>query len=148
MFHRVVGKEGMLIRVAPAGADKVVVSFGGGPKRLATARELVAKGQAPLATDPGVKRVSPKLATARTGEFYLAVDNALQLVKSVMTAVGEGEEFPFAIKQINAPLAYGTSVTKDASRLDVFIPMELVLYVKDLVMQAMGAAMGGAMGPG
>jgi len=136
----VAGQDGLLVRIAAVGDNHVVVLFGGGAKRLAAVAALSAQGQSPLSTDPGIRKVAQKLPTTRAAEAYFSLDNLMQLIKSVGEAIEEPA--PFEPTQVGVPAGFVVSGSKAYSRLDLFIPTELMVAVKDLAMQAMGGMTG------
>ena len=136
----VAGKDGLLVRIAAVGDNHVVVLFGGGAKRLAAVAALTAQGQSPLSTDPGIKKVADKLPTTRAAEAYFSLDNLMQLIKSIGEAIEEPA--PFEPTQVGVPAGLAISGGKAYGRLDLFIPTELMVAVKDLAMQAMGGMTG------
>ncbi|UCG33353.1 MAG: hypothetical protein JSU68_01735, partial [Phycisphaerales bacterium] len=144
---KVLGKDGLLLRVAAVSDKHVVMAFGGGQSRMS---ELVAHAKAakaPLSTDAGISRVADNLPKGKTYEYYLAVDRILGLVKNIGEAVGE-DTVPFTMAEVNAPIAMAGSGDKTYAYADVFFPMELIVAVKETAMQAMGMMMGGGAQPG
>ena len=136
----VVGQDGLLVRIASVGDNHVVVLFGGGAKRLATVAALSAQGQSPLSADPGIKKVAGKLPTMRAVEMYFSLDSLMQLIKSIGEAVEQPA--PFEPTQVGVPAGLVVSGGKAYSRVDLFVPMELMVAVKDLAMQVMGGMTG------
>ena len=146
-MKKVLGQDGLLVRLGAVDDRHVVVAFGGGEARMG---ELIAQakaGKAPLSNDPGIKRVAPKLPKAKTSEGYIALDRIMGLVTNIFEAMGE-QAPPINIAEVNAPIAFANAGDKTLTHVEVFLPMELVVSVKDGVMQAMGMMMGGGMQPG
>ncbi|HUU94828.1 MAG TPA: hypothetical protein VM487_03740 [Phycisphaerae bacterium] len=137
----VIGKEGVLLRLAAADEKTVVVAFGGGSKRMNQAIEQARKSEAPLDEDPGIKRVAALLPKSRTSVFYLALDNVVALVRNIVKALDKEDEFPLEVGEINAPLAVVGRGGEGWSQADIFIPTELMVAAKDAIMTMMG--MGG-----
>jgi hypothetical protein len=147
-IKNITGMEGVLIRIAAVGKNHIVVTFGGGPERFTKILELVSKGQAPLADSPYIKSVANRIPTeGLIVEGYISVENILRLVMNVTTAVGQPLPMPLMMRQ-SAPIAFtGTKVDQTAQQMDILIPMELVLSVKDMVMPMITMMMMGG-GPG
>ncbi|HUW85191.1 MAG TPA: hypothetical protein VMZ31_20605 [Phycisphaerae bacterium] len=136
----VAGQDGLLVRIAAVGDNHVVVLFGGGAKRLAAVAALSAQGQSPLSTDPGIRKVADKLPTMRAVEMYFSLDSLMQLIKSIGEAIEEPA--PFEPTQAGVPAGLVVSGGKTYSRMDLFVPTELMVAVKDLAMQVMGGMTG------
>jgi hypothetical protein len=136
----VVGQDGLLVRIAAAGDNHVVVLFGGGAKRLATVAALSAQGQSPLSADSRIREVADMLPLTRSAEAYFNLDNLMQLVVSIGEVIEQPA--PFEPTQVGMPVGLVVSGGKMYSRLDLFIPTELMVAIKDLAMQAMGGMTG------
>ena len=137
---KVLGKEGMLIRVAPAGDKHIVATLGGGKARIAQAVKDASSGKSPLAEDEGVQKARKKMPKSRMAEVYVSVNQLLKAVK----AITGSEEVPI-MEDINAPLGISLSAEKNYGRLDVVLPMELVIEIKNV---ALSAIFGGGFGGG
>ncbi|MHC4945405.1 MAG: hypothetical protein ACYTG7_20525, partial [Planctomycetota bacterium] len=68
----VLGKEGLTFRIAAAGKDKVVMTFGGGLDRMKRLIEQAGKPEAPLAKDLGIKATAAHIPADRHTEAYFA----------------------------------------------------------------------------
>lgn len=145
---KIVGQDGLLIRIAPVDGKHVAIGFGGGEARFAKIVEAAKAGKAPLQAAAGIKRVSGSLPKEKLSEVYLAVDRILALVRNVNEAVGEAGGFPFTMAAVNAPIAMTSSGDEMSVVVDVFLPMELIVELKNVAMQAMGQMMAGGMKPG
>lgn len=142
-IKKVLGKDGILFRLAPADGKHVVVTFGGGSERLGKVIAIVKAKKSPLSEDSSIKKVAANLPKKRASEFYLAVDAGFGLFKAVQEARGEEDALPIDVPDINAPIGMASSINGLEAQVDVFIPMELVITVKDAVMQMMGMGMAG-----
>lgn len=145
---KILGRDGLLIRIAPVDGKHVAIGFGGGEARFVKIIEAAKAGKAPLQATTGIKRVSRNLPKAKISEIYLAVDRILALVRNVNEAVGEAGGFPFTMAAVNAPIAVTSSGDEMSLVVDVFLPMELIVELKNVAMQAMGQMMAGGMRPG
>ncbi|MBN1345137.1 MAG: hypothetical protein JXQ73_20755, partial [Phycisphaerae bacterium] len=139
MVEKILGKEGVLVRMAPAGDKHVAVTLGGGIKRLEQVVKSAAAGSSPLAEDPGVMKVRKKLPKKRAFEMYLSVDQLLKIVKTVMGS----EDVPVMTK-IDAPLGISLATEQNYGRLDLVLPTELIIEIKNVALAAMfGGGFGG-----
>lgn len=134
----VIGKEGPLLRMAPVGEKQVVLSFGGGKDHMAGLIQSAKKGEALLEQNVGVKNVSTHLPKERASVFYIAADQAIEMVRAVTKAVGE-DEFPVQMEPVNAPLAGSVTGADGWTRYDLFLPNELLLAGKNVAMGLMAA---------
>ncbi|MBN1514050.1 MAG: hypothetical protein JXB13_18680 [Phycisphaerae bacterium] len=129
--HKVIGKEGVLFRIGAVDTDHVIATFGGGPGRFDNVIGLVKGKQAPLSKNPGIVNTAKAMATQRNAEMYFAVDSLMRMLSDIGKATDE--PFPVTMPQINAPVgmvSYG--VGKAAGQADVFVPMELIIQVRDV----------------
>jgi hypothetical protein len=135
LFKQVLGQDVFLVRLAPVGKQHVVMAFGGGAERFTNICKLAAEGKSPLSSDPGIMRIAGKLAKSKTAEGYFALDHLVQLI--VQFAEKTGRPVPIQAMQKVAPVGFATTGQDDWMRMDVFVPMELIVAVKNLIMQAM-----------
>jgi len=138
----VIGKEGVLLRLAAADEKTVVVAFGGGAKRMNQVIEQACKPDAPLDEDPGIKRVAALLPKSRNSVIYLALDNVVTLVRNIGKVLEEEDEFPLEVGELNAPLAVVGRGGEGWSQADIFVPTELMVAAKDAITTMMGMAGG------
>ncbi len=137
---KLVGKEGLVVRIAPAGDKAVVCTMGGGLKRFEEVHKLAASNACPLSEDAGITKARKKLPKNRMFELYVGADRILKAVK----AVTGSDQIP-VMPDINAPLAISLSAEKNFGRLDIVLPTELIVEIKNIVLQVM---MGGGFGGG
>jgi hypothetical protein len=138
---RIVGKEGILVRIAAVDDQHVAATFGGGPERMEEVIGLVKGGRAPRGGDEATKKVAAMLPQERTFEGYLAVDQLLRAIAVIGKLVGESgmPQMP----PVNAPVAMvGRPVGATGFQADVAFPMELIGAVKDVVMAGTGGPAG------
>jgi len=141
-MKKVLGSDGVSVRLAAASPEHVVITFGGGEARMAEVLKLVKAGGSPLGEDAGIKKVSSSLPGKRYSEVYFAGDRLVALLSSIGKVTGN--ELPIRMAEVNAPVALVSSSQGPCCQVDVFVPMEMVVAIKDTVMQLMGAMMGGA----
>ena len=143
---KVIGKEGIVIRLAAADAKRVIVTFGGGPDRLKAVAETVKADKAPLAEDKGVAATAKALPAERCSEVYIALDTLVRLIAEISKVVGD--LLPMTMPELNAPIGLAqVTVGKSASQTELFLPMAQVVAAKDLIMTLQGAAAPPAMEP-
>ena len=135
---KIIGKDGVLVRVGAAGAGKAVVTFGGGTAYTATAIELLERDAALLAADPGIRKTAARLPKERYMVSFVAVDRILGCIGNGAKALDDEEEFPIRMPKLDAPLAMSGSATENLARMDFFVPTELMVAGKDTIMMLMG----------
>jgi hypothetical protein len=128
---KIIGAEGVVIRIAAVDDTRVALSFGGGESRLAQIITHIREGKAPLSDDPGVKRVAQYLPHTRFSEGYFAIDRLAALILNIAKVVGKESDVPFSVSPMNTPLAFITSGEQSFVRFDLYLPMELLLAVKN-----------------
>lgn len=144
----VVGKEGIIVRLAPVGSDLVALGFGGGAEYMTRLIEQAGKKEAPLDSVPGIQKVAAHLPKKQLQTGYVAVDRITGFIGNVMKVVEEDEEpFPFQMPEINAPLALSVSGGDGSVQMDMFCPTELMVASKNLIMMVMGAGPAGGAAP-
>ena len=136
---KVIGKEGILFRLAGVDAQHVVVGFGGGAESMGRLIKSAGSDAAGLADDPGIKKVRAHLTGERASEIYLSVDRIVNMISRVAKVLDE-EEFPVKMPSIDAPLGISSTGGTEWNRVDVFIPTELMVAVKNAIL---GMMMGG-----
>jgi hypothetical protein len=142
----VLGKEGVLFRFAAVNPQRVVVTFGGGADYMTRLIEQAQTGAAPLDNAPSIQKVGAFLPKEQVSAAYLAVDQIVAFIENVAKAVDEDEPLPFRMPEINAPAALASAVGPESAQTDIFLPTELVVAVKDVVMSMLAPT--GAPGPG
>lgn len=145
-FTTVVGKEGLLFRFAPVGANTVAVTFGGGPDYMKRLIQQAGKDAAPLQETPGIQKVVGHLPKKRAAELYIAVDQILACVGNAVKALDEDDEFPFRMPNLKAPVAISKTEAGGAVQVDIFIPTELLAASKEQVLMGMMGGGGGMPG--
>ncbi len=140
---KVIGKEGLVIRMAAADAKHVVVTVGGGKAYFDRAIATAKSNQTPMANDVGIKKVATHQPVSRASVLYLALDHGMELVNNIKTIV-HGQPLPMPVPTVNAPIALTTSGGDSWTRFDLFFPTDLLIAAKNI---GMGIAMGGAAPP-
>jgi len=130
--HKVIGKESVLFRIGAVDADHVIATFGGGPARFENMIGLVKQKQAPLSRNPGIVNTAKAMSAQRHQELYFAADSLLRMLNDIGKVMDE--PFPVTMPQINAPVGMVSySAGKTATQSDLFVPMELIIQVRDVV---------------
>lgn len=137
----VIGKDGLLLRLAAVDPRTVVVGFGGGSSRMARLLDLAKRNDAALDNDPGIKKVAAQMAKQRQSVMYAAVDEVFAGIHNAQQALDE-EPLPVQMPPLDAPLAFTGSGGDGWMQLDIFMPTELLVAGKDAIMKMMGT--GGA----
>lgn len=137
-MKKVIGSDGIAIRMAAADGKHVVMGLGGGKKHFADVIKAAKSGANGLGDEKGVMAMTKSLPGRRTAELYIDVDTAARLVKRLLVAVGEQDPIP-SVPDIAAPVAIVTSVDGAISRSDFVVPMEVIRGVRGMVMSSMMA---------
>lgn len=142
------GPEGIVFRIAPADKRHVVFTFGGGKDRLAKVIESARKGESPLGKG-SLQALSKRLPAApRLMEGYLHVDQALKLLLAFESQAGMPGTMPLQMRN-PAPIAFCVNRVDDsAQEVNVLLPTELFLSLKEAVSSIMQMFMGGMGGTG
>jgi hypothetical protein len=141
-INKVIGKDGALIRIAPAGDKSVVMTLGGGAKRFEEVLKIATPGGCPLSEDVGIAKIRKKMPKTRLFELYVSADRILKVVK----AVTGSDQVP-VMPEINAPLGVSLAAEKNYGRLDIILPIELIVEIKNIALQViMGGGFGGGGG--
>jgi hypothetical protein len=135
---KIIGKEGVLVRVGAAGAGKTIITFGGGPAYTGKVIELLTKDAAPLAADPGIRSTAIRLPKERHMVGFMALDRILGCIGNGAKALDEEEEFPIRMPKLETPAAMSGSGADNLMRVDSFVPTELMVATKDMIMMLMG----------
>lgn len=137
---KLIGKEGLMLRLAALDPDHVAIVFGGGPSRIEQIAAVAKAGKAPLGDDAGIKGVASQLPVGnRSFELYACGDTIMQVINDAAEAAGEDKPIQVEIPEIAAPLAMVGTRTGNTMQFNIFIPMKLVKGVKDVVTGAMAA---------
>ncbi len=139
--HKLAGKE-LVFRFGAAGPKHFVFSFGGGKARFGkVCKSVTSKGGDSLASDKGIAALSAKMPTPRSSEGFIAVDNILHLAKSLAELWDEGDEIPFEVPQLDAPVAICGVAMDNISQADFVVPAKLIKAVKKMIDDAEKAEM-------
>jgi len=122
---KVLGSDGLLVRVGAVNDNTVVLTFGGGETHV---KDVIAKARAgkdTISVPSGVADVDKHLPHEKTAAAYFALDRLIRVLKDVATALGDEVNIPFEIPTVNAPIAIVGSSKEGWVRGDVFIPTKL-----------------------
>jgi len=132
MFKKLLGNE-VTIRFGVVGDNHLLVSFGGGQARYANTAKVIKSGGANLLSDPGITSSMSKMPSPRSMEGFISVENILRIAKTISTAMGEPDNIPFEIPDINAPIGMDSTMVDNAFRFDLIVPMKLVKGIKKAI---------------
>jgi hypothetical protein len=132
-IKKVLGPEGVLVRVGALGKDQILVVFGGGAKRFEAAAKIATAKEAPLAGNADIKKVADRLqAGPRVMEIYFNVDKLISLAMDISSEVGGGIMFPIALRNA-APIAMtSVKIGETAQQTELLVPMELLRSLADI----------------
>lgn len=125
--------EDVTVRFGAVDGKYVVITFGGGKDRYASAAKIAKSGSEGLASDTGIKGTAKHLASPRSTEMFVSVENILHLVKAASKQIDGEDAIPFEIPKIDAPAGFDIAGVDGGSRFDMFIPMKLINAVKKAV---------------
>ncbi len=137
----IIGKDGLMVRMAPIDAKTVVIGFGGGKDHMASAIKHAGTKKAALDEDAGIKKVAAVLPKERAAIFCLAIDQILIGIDNIMKALEEEEGLPVKMPIIDAPIAMQVTGGDGWGRGDLFLPTELLVAGKNAGMMMMGSMM-------
>jgi len=124
-LKKLVGKDGLLVRVGAVNDKTVVFVFGGGTAHVNRLVETVRSGRDVVGESAGVKKVNAELPASKSFELLIAPDRIVTLIKRVAKVIGEEDEIPFDVPKIDAPIAIVGSSATGWTRADIYIPMDL-----------------------
>lgn len=137
---KILGSDGVMFRMAAVSDKHVVIAFGGGEARFADVVKTAKAGTAPLSDDTGIEKVRGDLPKSHNSELYFAGDTLFKLVQSINKAVGDGP-LPIRMAEVNAPIAVVGTSSGVNSEVDLYLPMEMIVAVKDTILSAVGGMM-------
>lgn len=136
VLQKVVGEEGLVLRLAAVDSDRLAVTFGGGLSRTQTVVNLARENQSPLDEDAGINSLRQILPKERSAEMYVAVDRLLKLAKDV-ARVTDAEFPPINVPELPAPVGIASAPAgKTGTQSEVYFPMELIQAIRDLMLAA------------
>lgn len=131
------GQEGVLFRLAALDDNHIVATLGGGAERFGKVLEVAKSGNAPLSEDQGIQNVAGLLRKERSVEAYLALDHLASAAEEIAKIFDE--QIPFRFTEVNAPVGMVAGIVGPGeSQMDIAVPMELVVAVKDVAMSMSG----------
>ncbi|MCO6436128.1 MAG: hypothetical protein J5J06_03480 [Phycisphaerae bacterium] len=137
-INKVIGKEGITIRMGAAGDKAAVITFGGGKDYFARVAKAAKSNEAALAKNPGIQTVTKGQPEALNQVFFMAPDRILETINAVMTRMEE-EPLPVKVPELTSPVAMIGVGGDGWSRMDLVLPMEVLKAGKDMAMTMMGA---------
>jgi len=141
-LKKLLGPEGYLTRIGVVDGNSVVIALGGGLVRFNEVMALVRAKKAPLTEDPGIRQSAKKLVGERSLEAYFSFDRCVRLAKEVLAATGVPGTTP-DMSELGAPVALTMhSVNPRETELRFFVPTDLVVAIKDLMMARLANRVG------
>ncbi len=127
---KVIGQDGLTLRLAVVDPTHVAVSVGGSGDLMARLIANVKLGKAPLSDDLRIRAVADYLPGNRFAEGYVVLDRVAVMVSNISHAVGEQVQLPSSIFQAKAPLAVVTSGDTTSMHVDLYMPLEVLAALR------------------
>lgn len=124
-MKKLVGQDGLLVRIGAVDDKTVVFSFGGGKAHAKEIIEMARSDRNVVGESAGVKKVNAELPANKSVAMYFAIDRIVTLVKRVNKTLGEENEIPFDVPTVDAPIAFVGSSARGWTRVDFYVPMDL-----------------------
>ncbi len=143
ILKTVLGPDGITIRFGAVDDTHVLITLGGGKARFALGVEHARMGKSPLGDTDGIQSVARIPDRELNSEMYLAVDRLVNLLGRIIPK----DEQPMLLQMpdLKSPIAVESGPAGTAgSHADVYIPIEVIVAVKDMIMNGMGANMNAA----
>lgn len=132
---KIVGPDGLTLRMGAPDSQHLIVSLGGGKDQFAALAKSAQSGDTSIASDAGITKASNALPKNRRMEMYLSVDSVLKAINRIARVMEEDAPLPSEIKPIGAPVSMVMSIDGTTGRFDVVVPMEVVTGVKNAFME-------------
>ena len=127
-LRAVLGKD-FMVRFGAVGDKHFVLSFGGGKERYEKICKSITSSGGSLSEDKGIGKMAGRLPSPRSFEAYVAVDNILQMFKTLAKLV-EDEDIPVEIPKIDAPMAFSAAQLGSVMQAEMIVPVKLITGVK------------------
>lgn len=134
---KLIGKDGLTVRVAAINPSTTVTTVGGGAAYMERLIQSASKNEPALESIPSVKKSASAIPAERSGVVYVAADRLIGLINQAMKAVDE-EELPVSLPAGTSPIAMASTGGEDWGRMDLFVPTDLMLAGKNAAMVMMG----------
>jgi hypothetical protein len=142
---KVIGRDGLKLRIAAVNDNTVAIAFGGGKARMADVLAAAKSDSSGLEQRAGVIKAAPTVLKDRTMCGYVNADEIVRMIREITKAMDEEDVFPLTMPKLESPVAMAIKTTNNSTRGDMHVPMEVMVAVKDMVMTLMG--MGANAGP-
>jgi hypothetical protein len=147
--RKIIGQEGVLVRIAAVGEEHIAVTFGGGAKRFVQIVDGIQKKQAPLAERENIKILAGRLPSeGRIAEAYFGADNLVAMIMNIANRSGQSLPpqvmmFTMGLKE-TTPIAFtAAKVDKLGLQYDMLVPIELLQTVMEMLQPMLQMFMGG-----
>ncbi len=128
---KIIGQEGLLFRIAIVDDKHIAVTLGGSSKRMEAVIATTKANKAPLDDAPGVKAAAGELPDKRAIEAYLSVSRLMSTTAEISKLTDE--QPPPAMPKVATPLALVAGPVGAAGyQVDLLVPMELIVALKDM----------------
>lgn len=132
-IKKIIGSDVVRVRIAAVGPNAVAVAFGGGADYFSDVASLIKSRSAPLANQTTIREASRQLPNRRFVEMFLSLkgfeslyerlsESGAPVAGSISLPDGTGD----------ALLAISISAAKQAARLSVFVPTDLIASISQL----------------
>ncbi len=142
-LQAVIGREGLLIRVAAVSDRLAIIHVGGGPARFEQVLAAAKNGSAALGSDAGIQKTVKLLPDRPFASAFLSLDGLLPIAFNIGEAMGDPPP-PVKLAPIGAPIAMAiVDLGGGAYEATAVYPVELIIAVKNAVMETIARSMGG-----
>lgn len=139
-IEAIFGEKDLTVRISAVDKDAVVMTLGGGLDQVGKLVSAARSNNASLTGDAGIKRMSDRVGSKRTMEAYIAVDRLMQFAAKIAPQGAGAMQMP----DVNAPvLLHGRSIDDRSAGGEMYVPMDLLIAIKNVAMNAMAQQMGG-----
>ena len=133
------GQDGLRARLGVIDGQRVVITVGGGLERFELVVATVRSGNAPLAADTGIVSSAKQVAAEHSFEAYFAFDRYAELMRHIAGVMKQPLAIP-EVPRLDAPIAVTIhEAAPRVTQIDAFIPIEVIIAVKDALMKGLAA---------
>lgn len=132
----ILGGDGLCIRVAMVDEKMAVLTIGGGPRLMERGIASGRKTGSPIEENAGVKRTASALPPEREGVVYFAVDRMVNMGPRIVRLFDDTGMSELKLPAIETPVGISSSGAEHVGRVDIFVPDDVIVGVKDAVLRA------------
>jgi hypothetical protein len=141
-MQKLLGQDGFVLRAGAVTDKNAIMTFGGGTKYFGSVVEQTRSKAAPLDGEAGIQSVARHLPKERYSVGYVDVDRIIRFIGDVSKIMDEDDAFPIQMPKVDAPLVMTFMGGDSWQSNQIFIPTELMVATKDLIMGWMGGGPG------